>query len=83
VIGGSQYRMSHAEVTFVGREVELRTLAAQLDEAVAGSGRLVLLAGDAGIGKTRLTEELASLARVRNVAVCSGRCYEGEGAPAF
>jgi DNA-binding CsgD family transcriptional regulator len=68
---------------FVGREVELAALAADLDSAAAGRGGVVLVAGEPGIGKTRLAEELATQATTRGVLVLWGRCWEGEGAPAF
>jgi len=68
---------------FVGREAELSVLSAALDAAVAGRGGMVLVAGEPGIGKTRLAEELAAGARRQGALVLWGRCYEGEGAPAF
>lgn len=68
---------------FVGRTEELAALGARLDAARAGSGGLVLLAGEPGIGKTRLAEQLAAAAQGQGVPVLWGRCYEGEGAPAF
>jgi eukaryotic-like serine/threonine-protein kinase len=43
----------------------------------------VLLAGEPGIGKTRLAEELEPDALQRGARVLWGRCYEGEGAPPF
>ena len=49
----------------------------------AGQGRLLLLAGEPGIGKTRTAEELATYARVRGARVHWGRCHEGEGAPPY
>jgi len=70
--------MPEIERPFVGRETELATLRAAL-----GRGRLVLLAGEPGIGKTRVAEELAAEARARDAVVRWGRCWEGEGAPAF
>jgi tetratricopeptide (TPR) repeat protein len=42
-----------------------------------------MVTGDAGIGKTRLTDELSQRAGERGAAVLVGRCYEGEGAPAY
>ena len=42
-----------------------------------------MLVGEPGIGKTRTSEEFATYARLRNVQVLWGRCYEGEGAPAY
>jgi predicted ATPase len=68
---------------FVGRTAELAVLTADLDAAVGGRGGVVLLAGEPGIGKTRLAEELAARATARGVVVLWGRCWEGEGAPAF
>jgi DNA-binding CsgD family transcriptional regulator len=68
---------------FVGREAELGALTADLETALAGRGGLVLLAGEPGIGKTRLAEELAAAAAARGALVLWGRSWEGEGAPAF
>lgn len=70
-------------VAFVGRSAELATLSAGLDEALAGRGRFFLLVGEAGIGKTRTAEELATLATARGARVAWGRCHEGEGAPSY
>jgi DNA-binding CsgD family transcriptional regulator len=61
----------------------MATLTAQLDRARGGTGSVVLLAGEPGVGKTRTAEEFASLARARGCLVAWGRCYEGEGAPSF
>jgi DNA-binding CsgD family transcriptional regulator/tetratricopeptide (TPR) repeat protein len=68
---------------FVGREAELAALSADLDAGATGRGGVVLLAGEPGIGKTRLAEELAARATARGALVLWGRCWEGEGAPAF
>jgi len=68
---------------FVGRERELGVLLGALDDAVAGRGRLVLVAGEPGIGKSRLADELAHHARDRGARVCVGRCWEAGGAPAY
>jgi DNA-binding CsgD family transcriptional regulator len=67
----------------VGREAELAALTADLDAAVGGHGGVVLVGGEPGIGKTRLAEELAAQATTRGAQVLWGRCWEGEGAPAF
>ncbi len=68
---------------FVGRERELADLKDGLEEALGGRGRLLLLVGEPGIGKTRTAEELATYARVRGAKVHWGRSHEGEGAPAY
>jgi predicted ATPase len=67
----------------VGRAGELAALTADLDAAVGGRGGVVLVAGEPGIGKTRLAEELAARASGRGAVVLWGRCWEGAGAPAF
>ncbi|MBI3303681.1 MAG: AAA family ATPase [Deltaproteobacteria bacterium] len=72
-----------ASSTFVGREREMEELRAGLEGAFGGRGRLFLLAGEPGIGKTRLAEEFATVARQRGAQVLWGQCWEGEGAPAF
>jgi DNA-binding CsgD family transcriptional regulator len=68
---------------FVGREAEVAAFTADLEVAAGGRGGVVLVAGEPGIGKTRLAEELAAAAAARGVVVLWGRCWEGEGAPAF
>jgi tetratricopeptide (TPR) repeat protein len=67
----------------VGRDGELAELLAGLDDAACGSGRLFLLAGDPGIGKSRLAGEAAARARDRGIKVAWGRCWEAGGAPAY
>jgi tetratricopeptide (TPR) repeat protein len=69
--------------TFVGRDRELAELRGGLDNAIDGRGRLFLIVGEPGIGKTRLAEELAAGAQARRAQVLWGRCWEGGGAPAY
>ena len=68
---------------FVGRERELAQLDAALRDAIGGRGRLCLIAGEPGIGKTRLAECVAASAAGHGANAVWGRCWEGEGAPAF
>ena len=68
---------------FVGRQREMGELRTALDSSMAGRGRLVLLAGEPGIGKTRTAQELALEAEARGAQVIWGRCYEEEGTPPF
>ena len=68
---------------FVGRRTETARLEAALGDVLGGRGRLVMLVGEPGIGKTRTAEHLAEVARQREVTVLVGRCHEGPGAPAY
>jgi DNA-binding NarL/FixJ family response regulator len=68
---------------FVGRESELSLLDAALDSAVAGKGRLTVITGEPGMGKSRLAQEVGDHALARNMQVLWGRCYEEPGAPAY
>ena len=68
---------------FVGRDRELGELRDALDETREGRGQLFLIFGEPGIGKTRLAGEIAREAVVRGVQAVWGRCWEGDGAPAY
>ena len=72
-----------ARGVFVGRDAELEEMRGLLEDALAGQGRLLLLSGDPGIGKTRTAEQLSTYARVRGARVYWGRCHEGEGQPPY
>ncbi|HEY0410548.1 MAG TPA: AAA family ATPase, partial [Candidatus Dormibacteraeota bacterium] len=67
--------------TFVGREAELDQLSMLWRETLAGRGRLVLIGGEPGIGKTRLAAELATRAGADGAVVLFGHCDEGVGIP--
>src|SRR6266508_3516631 len=62
----------------VGRQEELSQLEDALLSANRGDGRFVLLAGEAGIGKTRLATELTKRARKLGCDVLWGSCSEAE-----
>src|SRR5262249_22409740 len=68
---------------FVGRESELADLKSGLDDAFAGRGALFLLAGEPGIGRGRLADELIRQGHARGARVLVGRCWEAGGAPAY
>ncbi len=74
---------SAVAVDFFGRDVELDALLAALETARRGKGVLCLLAGEPGIGKTRLAAEFASRAQARGASVHWGRSWEAGGAPAY
>ena len=69
--------------TLLGRDYELAELMSALDDIRSGRGRLFLLTGDAGIGKTRLLEAVADAAEPTEVTVLWGRCWEGGGAAPY
>jgi DNA-binding SARP family transcriptional activator/tetratricopeptide (TPR) repeat protein len=67
---------------FVGRADELKALRAVYD-SVGADGRVVLVEGEAGIGKTRLAAELVSSVRRDGANVLTGRAFEGETGLAY
>jgi uncharacterized repeat protein (TIGR01451 family) len=67
----------------VGRDEELTKLKKWLTAAKVGSGRLVLIAGEAGAGKTRLAEELCSLALTQGATVFGGGCADKGTVPFY
>ena len=68
---------------FVGRVSELERLRDALDDARSGRGRVVMLVGEPGIGKTRLAEELEHHAKEQGARVLWGRAHEASGAPPY
>jgi class 3 adenylate cyclase/tetratricopeptide (TPR) repeat protein len=66
---------------FVGRHEESERLGRLWKEATAGERRVALLAGEPGIGKTRLAIELAGHVRESGGVVLAGRCDEDLGVP--
>ena len=67
---------ARASAAFVGRARELGELARALDSARARTGTTVLVAGEAGIGKSRLAFELSRLAREAGFEVLLGRSID-------
>ena len=72
-----------APALMLEREAEMAALAATLDAARGGEGRLVLVEGSAGIGKTRLLSEARALAAAEEFEVLTARGGELEGEFAF
>jgi tetratricopeptide (TPR) repeat protein len=70
-------------VGLVGREREFAQLDAALASALAGRGRLVVLTGEAGIGKTALARAFVERAAARGALWVWGTCWDGGGAPAY
>ena len=61
---------------FIGRQRELGELSATLEMVLANEDRFCLISGEPGIGKTRLSEELAAVAVEKGAEVVWGRCSE-------
>jgi type II secretory pathway predicted ATPase ExeA len=62
----------------VGRDAHLALLARRLDDAAAGRGLLVFVAGEAGIGKTRLLGAIARQAGIGQFAVARAAAFPGD-----
>ena len=78
LVGQAKRLRGHGEREFplpmVGRERELASFVDALDAARAGEGRVVAIAGEAGIGKSRLTAELLRATEARSVEAFTGAC---------
>jgi len=68
---------------FEGREKELETMMKALDWALDSQGNLVFVSGEAGIGKTRLVQEVIKRATEKGVQCLSGRCLYQEGSDPY
>ena len=68
---------------FVGRDREFTRLRASLERAGSGTGQVVVLTGEPGIGKSRMAQEVAIEAAAQGMTTFTGRCLEDEGAPAY
>jgi DNA-binding SARP family transcriptional activator len=82
--GRPEYRVASAEegqpsLPLVGRDTEIEALEEVLDALFAGRGALVLIAGEAGAGKTTVAGEIAERARRRGATVLMGAGHEQEG----
>lgn len=65
----------------VGRDVERAELLLGIRKAAAGRGALVVLAGEAGVGKSHLADDALAAARVLGCHTLVGRCYEEDSTP--
>lgn len=70
-------------VELVGRERELQLLRSAFDHACQGEGALMLVSGEAGIGKTTLTRTLIELATRQDAIVLGGACYDLSATPPY
>src|SRR5919108_2448767 len=75
--------MVHETAPFVGREADLRQLGQTLSRAAEGQGGVVLISGEAGIGKTRLCHEFRQRFRTQAGSSLLGRAAPEEAAIPF
>jgi class 3 adenylate cyclase/tetratricopeptide (TPR) repeat protein len=75
--------MPPALTPLVGRDSEQANLRRAVDEALAGHGGLALVAGEAGVGKSRLVAEIGGEAGARGMRVLTGHCVEMDSAPPY
>ncbi len=78
---GGSVLTADAAWPMLGRDEQLRQLEEALDEAYDARTTFAVVTGDPGIGKSRLCNELAALARGRGARVLVGRCSQDDGAP--
>jgi tetratricopeptide (TPR) repeat protein/predicted Ser/Thr protein kinase len=70
-------------IPLIGRDSERKELLRHLVEAMAGRGSMVMIGGEAGIGKTHLITAILEEARHRGAYANIGHCYEMEGSPPY
>jgi DNA-binding SARP family transcriptional activator len=70
-------------LALVGRKAEWAWLQRTWHSAAQGKPQMALISGEAGIGKTRLAEELSVWVDRQGIPVCSTHCYEAEGTSAY
>ena len=76
-------RQQPAVLTLVGRQSERARLSAVMADAGSGNGSVVVLEGEAGIGKTRLAEAATAMASSQGWQVIWSRCADDAGAPSL
>ena len=81
--GASIAQAAERTTPFVGRDKEYGQLIGLIDGLAAGNGCVVLIRGEAGIGKSRLMHEAARHAQLRALATLTTNCYEIERAIAY
>lgn len=72
--------MTRTAESLIGRRSEVAELTAIIDRAIAGSGSVVLVAGEPGAGKSRLLDECVQVGTSRDCGVVRARCWDGQGA---
>jgi DNA-binding CsgD family transcriptional regulator len=80
---GKEWATRHRRGEFVGRARELELLDVRLRAALDAECQVVLLAGEPGVGKTRLAEEIVERAQALGMACGWGRATDDEGSPPY
>ena len=83
MVSGRWHRQSRTRPALYGRERERARLRGLLGDAIADRGSLVLISGEAGIGKTALVEDLIRRAEGLNCLILTGRCYDLTATPPY
>ncbi len=78
---GTERETSSGPHTFIGRARQLRQVTATLDGLGTGRGGVVVVSGEAGVGKSRFCAEVAERAGAAGVRVTTARCWLDGGAP--
>ena len=81
--GGRPSPARTGDLALVGRKTEWSLLLSAWRAACAGKAQIILLTGEAGIGKTRLAEELIAWVTRQGAAAAAARCYAGSRALAY
>jgi tetratricopeptide (TPR) repeat protein len=71
------------QTPFAGRKQERERVIEMLDRIRQEEGKAVMFAGEAGVGKTRLTREISIAARQQGFLILTGHCLDMEGAPPY
>ncbi len=74
---------SNRHANLVGRSRERRLIQRQITAARNGAGGLIILSGEAGIGKTTLATDVCQEAAGEEMIVLSGHCYDGAASPPY
>lgn len=69
---------SPADGAMIGRELQIQSLRGALEQAQRSGAQVVMVSGEAGIGKTRLIQEFTAEASRRGIRVLSACCHETE-----
>ena len=81
--GNTSFLRLADRTTFVGRAEEHAALRRFLDQAVAGKGKVVMLGGPPGVGKTRMATEIGAEASEKGYLTLAGNCYDRADAVPF